>query len=104
VGQARLVVFSLRATPARPAAGRVFTLRFRVQLGRAGPALASGTALCRGRVGTSSLRLVAHAFRRGYVTCAWRIPATARAKTVRLQVGASGSSKAVRVVRSYRVG
>jgi len=104
VGRARLVVFSLRATPARPAAERVFTLRFRVRLGRAGSTLASGTALCRGRIGTSSLRLVAHTFRRGYVTCAWRIPATARGKTVRLQVGASRFGKSVRVVRFYSVG
>lgn len=101
--QSRLVVVSLRAAPARPAPSRVFTLRFRIRVGASGPAVPSGVALCRGRIGSSSLRTVTHTFRRGVVTCAWRIPATARGKTLLAHVGASRGTRAVRVTRAYRV-
>ncbi len=102
--QARLVVFSLRATPARPAVARAFSLRFRVRLGPAGSPLQSGTALCSAHIGSSSLRVLAHTFRQGFVTCTWRIPATAGGKTLRTVVGASRAGKTVRMVRTYRVG
>lgn len=99
----RLVAFSVRATPARPAAGRTFALRFRVRLGATGSALRSGSVLCRARLGSAPLLATAHAFRGGFATCAWRIPPGGRGKSVRLTVTASRAGKTARVTRSYRV-
>ena len=102
-GLAKLVVYSLRAVPARPAAGARFTLRFRVRPGPSGTPLQAGRALCGARIGSSALRLVTGTFARGLVTCTWKIPATAGGRRVRATIGATRGGRTARSAVSYRV-
>lgn len=103
--QTRLLVLrsSLRPLPLRPLAGRPFTLRFRVRLGPAGAFVPSGKALCKARIGTSTLRTTRSLFARGFVTCTWRLPVTAANRRVLLLVGAVRGQRAVRTAFSYPV-
>jgi hypothetical protein len=73
------------ATPARPAAGKAFTVGTRVTRGDNGAALASGTVSCTVRVGTAPLRATGRVSN-GVALCAMRIPKTAKGKLVRVTV------------------
>ncbi len=73
------------ATPARPAAGKAFTVGTRVTRGDNGAALASGTVACTVRVGTAPLRATGRVSN-GVAVCAMKIPKTAKGKLVRVTV------------------
>jgi len=65
-------------------AGRVFTVRFRVDT-LTGPA-ERATVRCSARVGRTALRVAAKRWTRGLATCAWRLPKTSRGKLLRASV------------------
>jgi hypothetical protein len=73
------------ATPARPAAGKAFTVGTRVTRGDNGAALASGTVTCTVRVGTAPLRATGRVSN-GVAVCAMKIPKTAKGKLIRVTV------------------
>lgn len=73
------------AVPAKPAAGRPFTVGTRVTRGDNGAALASGTVTCTVRVGTAPLRATGRV-RNGVAICAMQLPKTAKGKLVRVTV------------------
>jgi hypothetical protein len=73
------------AVPAKPAAGRPFTVGTRVTRGDNGAALPSGTVTCTVRVGTAPLRATGRV-RNGVAVCAMQLPKTAKGKVVRVTV------------------
>jgi hypothetical protein len=78
-----LVVKSLKPTPARPVAGRSFTLRLVAARSDSGAVVQNGRVTCVGRVGTARLKAAAQRVQGGAATCTWSIPANAKGKTFR---------------------
>ncbi len=78
-----LVVRSLRPTPARPAAGKTFSLRLVAARSDTGAVVRNGRVTCVGRLGSARLRAQVQAVQGGAATCTWNIPATAKGKTFR---------------------
>ena len=76
------------AVPAKPAAGRRFTVGMRVTRGDNGAALASGMVTCTVRVGTAPLRATGR-LRNGVAVCATQLPKTAKGKLLRVTVKVS---------------
>jgi hypothetical protein len=74
-------------------AGRIFTLRFRVDT-LTGPA-DRGAVRCTARVGRTSLRPTAKRWTRGLATCAWRLPKTSRGKLLRASIRVDSRGKTV---------
>jgi hypothetical protein len=75
----RLLSTRLQTIPVVARAGRVFTVRVRVTTDLGTP-VRSGTIRCAARAGKTSLRPIAKRWKRGYATCTWRLPKTARGK------------------------
>ena len=78
-----LVVKSLRPTPAKPVAGRPFTLRLVAARSDTGAAVQNGRVTCVGRLGSARLTAQVQRVQGGAATCTWNLPATAKGKTFR---------------------
>jgi hypothetical protein len=80
---ARLVVKSLKPSPAKPAAGSSFTLRLVATRSDTGAAVQNGRVTCVGRVGSARLKAQVQRVQGGAAVCTWTIPASAKGKTFR---------------------
>ena len=78
-----LVVRSLKPIPARPAAGRPFTLRLVAARSDTGAVVQNGRVTCVGRAGNVRLKAKVQRVQGGAATCTWNIPAGAKGKTFR---------------------
>jgi hypothetical protein len=78
-----LVVRSLKPTPARPVAGRSFTLRLVAARSDTGAVVQNGRVTCIGRVGSARLKATVQRVQGGAATCTWNIPANAKGKAFR---------------------
>jgi hypothetical protein len=78
-----LVVRSLKPTPAKPAAGKPFTLRLVAARSDTGAVVQNGRVTCVGRVGSARLKAQVQRVQGGAATCTWNLPATAKGKTFR---------------------
>jgi hypothetical protein len=78
-----LVVKSLKAVPARPAAGKPFSLRLVAARSDTGAAVQNGRVTCVGRVGNARLKPQVARVVAGAATCTWNIPARAKGKPFR---------------------
>lgn len=90
------------AVPAKPAAGKPFTVGTRVTRGDNGAALASGTVTCTVRVGTAPLRATGR-FRNGVAICEMRLPKTAKGKLLRVTLKVSFQGVSTTKAYSARV-
>ena len=80
---ATLVVRSLKATPAKPAAGKPFTLRLVAARSDTGAVVRNGRVTCVGRIGNARLRARVQSVQGGAAVCTWNLPAMAKDKTFR---------------------
>ena len=94
-----LVVKSFRPTPARPAAGRPFTLRLVAARSDSGAVVQNGRVTCVGKLGNLRLRATVQRVQGGAATCTWSIPANARGKTFRGSV--TVSFEGLKAAQSY---
>ncbi|HUG65577.1 MAG TPA: hypothetical protein VMK83_10200 [Gaiellaceae bacterium] len=78
-----LVVRNLRPTPARPTAGRPFTLRLIAARSDTKAVVQNGRVTCVGRIGNARLRARVQRVQGGAAVCTWNIPPGAKAKTFR---------------------
>ena len=78
-----LVVRTLKPTPAKPVAGRPFTLKLVAARSDTGAAVQNGRVTCVGRVGAARLTAQLQRVQGGAATCTWNIPANAKGKTFR---------------------
>jgi len=78
-----LVVRSLKPSPAKPVAGRSFTLRLVAARSDTGAVVQNGRVTCVGRLGTARLRAQVQRVQGGAATCTWNLPASAKGKTFR---------------------
>jgi hypothetical protein len=81
-----LVVKSMKPTPAKPVAGRPFTLRLVAARSDTGAAVQNGRVTCVGRLGSARLKAQVQRVQGGAATCTWNLPATAKGKTLRASV------------------
>ena len=84
-----LVVRSLKPTPARPVAGRPFTLKLVAARSDTGARVQNGRVACVGRVGAARLTAQLQRVQGGAATCTWNIPANAKGTTFRGSVTVS---------------
>jgi hypothetical protein len=84
--------------PARPTAGKLFTVSATV-VRNDGRSVASGRTVCRATISGQALRTAAAAFRGGVARCSFRIPTTARGKTLRIAM--TITSGGLRVTRTF---
>jgi hypothetical protein len=96
---ARLVVRSLKPSPAKPAAGKPFTLRLVAARSDTGAVVRNGRVTCIGRIGSARLRAQIQAVQGGAATCTWNLPATAKGKTFRGSVAVA--FEGLRASQSY---
>ena len=84
---------AVAAIPAKPAAGKPFTVRTKVTRGDTGGPLTTGSVTCTVRVGTAPLRATGKVAA-GVASCAMNLPKTAKGKTVKvtLKVNLQGVS------------
>ena len=94
-----LVVRSLKPTPAKPAAGRPFTLKLVAARSDTGAVVQNGRVTCVGRVGSARLKASVQRVQGGAATCTWTIPATAKGKTFRGSV--TVSFEGLKAAQSY---
>jgi hypothetical protein len=94
-----LVVRSSGANPVRPKAGGTYTA-FATVARNDGQPMQAGRTTCRGAIGATTLRPTKPgSLAGGRATCAYRIPKTAKGKTIRVTITVtSGGLKAVRTV------
>ena len=94
-----LVVRSSGSQPVRPKAGGTYTA-FAVVARNDGQPMQAGTTTCRGTIAGKSLRPTRSGrLAGGRATCVYRIPKTAKGKTIRVTITVtSGGLKAVRTV------
>jgi hypothetical protein len=78
-----LVVKSLKPTPAKPAAGKPFTLRLVAARSDTGAVVQNGRVTCLGRLGSARLTASVQRVQAGAATCTWNIPANAKGKSFR---------------------
>lgn len=78
-----LAVTGFRMSPARPRAGRLFSVQMRLIRTDTGQLVRSGRVSCRATINRRAIRLASRGFRRGWARCAWRLPRSARGKTLR---------------------
>ncbi len=78
-----LVVRKLAPTPAKPTAGKAFTLRLVAARSDTGAVVQNGKVSCVGRVGNARLKAQVQRVVAGAATCTWKIPAKAKRKTFR---------------------
>jgi hypothetical protein len=93
-----LVVRSSGARPLQPSAGKLYT-RFAV-VGRSDNApVQAGSATCRATIAGKALRATSAGFAGGRATCTFRIPRTAKGKTIRITI--TVRSQGLAVTRSF---
>jgi hypothetical protein len=94
-----LVVKKLTPSPARPSAGRPFTLRLVAARSDTGAVVQNGRVTCIGRIGNARIKAQVQRVVAGAATCTWNLPATAKGKTFRgsVSVGFEG----LRATQSY---
>ena len=80
---ASLVAKKLTAVPAKPVAGKRFTLRLVAARSDTGAVVQNGRVTCIGRVGSARLTATVARVVAGAATCTWNIPATASGKSFR---------------------
>lgn len=78
-----LVVRSLRPTPARPTAGRQFTLRLVAARSDTNAVVQNGRVTCVGRIGKARLKAQVQRVVGGAAVCTWNIGPKAKGKTFR---------------------
>lgn len=78
-----LVVKSLKPTPAKPVAGKPFTLRLVAARSDTGATVQNGRVTCVGRLGSARLTATVQRVQGGAATCTWNLPASAKGKTFR---------------------
>lgn len=78
-----LVVRNLKPTPARPRAGRAFTLRLTAVRSDTNAAVQNGRVTCVGRIGKARLRAQVQRVVGRAAVCTWNIPAGAKGKSFR---------------------
>jgi hypothetical protein len=83
VTPATLVVRRFKAAPARPAAGKPFTLRLVAARSDSGAVVQNGRVKCVGRAGNVRLRARVARVMAGAATCTWNIPPKAKGKPFR---------------------
>ena len=83
VAKPTLVVRKLITTPAKPLAGRNFTMRLTAARSDTGAVLQNGRVTCVGRAGTTRLRAQVAQVTGGAAVCTWLIPANAKGKAFR---------------------
>lgn len=83
VTPATLLVKRFSAIPARPAAGKPFTLRLVAARSDSGATVQNGRVTCIGRVGKARVTATLARVVAGAATCTWRIPQTATGKSFR---------------------
>jgi hypothetical protein len=94
-----LVVRNLKPTPARPAAGRAFTLRLTAVRSDTNAAVQNGRVTCVGRVGNARLRAQVQRVIGRAAVCTWSIPANAGGKSFRGSVAVT--FEGLRAVQGY---
>jgi hypothetical protein len=95
----QLLVRKLATTPARPAAGREFTLRLTTVRSDTGAVVQGGRVTCVGRAGNARLKPTTARVVGGAAVCTWQIPANAKGKTFRGSI--SIVFEGLRATRSY---
>jgi Tol biopolymer transport system component len=97
----RWQVVRTASTPARPVAGRRFTLRA-VIAEPTGDPIEQATVTCRATLGGRALPAAVRRFSPSLVTCAWNVPRATRGQTLRVgfdvRSGRSGTTHAQRIV------
>jgi hypothetical protein len=83
IARPTIVVKRFATTPAKPAAGKSFSLRLRAARSDTGAAIRGGRLTCTGRVASSSLRAQTARFVGNEAVCTWKIPPNAAGKTFR---------------------
>ncbi len=83
IGKPTLLVRRFAPTPAKPAAGKSFSLRLQAARSDTGALLQGGRVTCVGRVGSAALRARSGGFVGREAVCTWGIPARAKGKTFR---------------------
>jgi len=78
-----LVVRGLKPTPAKPAAGKPFTLRLVAARSDTGAVVKNGRVTCVGRLGSARVTAQVQRVQGGAATCTWNLPASAQGKTFR---------------------
>jgi len=94
-----LVVKKLTRSPARPTAGKAFTLRLVAARSDTGAAVQNGKVTCVGRVGNARLKAQIQGVIGGASVCAWQIPPAAKGKTFRGSVAVV--FEGLKAARSY---
>jgi hypothetical protein len=79
----QLVVRRVSNIPARPVAGRTFTMRLTAARSDTGAIVQNGRVTCLGRAGNVRLRATTARVVAGAATCTWPIPARAKGRTFR---------------------
>jgi hypothetical protein len=79
----KLVVKQFTHTPARPVAGKPFTLRLTAARSDTGSVLQGGRVVCVGRIGSARIVATTHRVTGGAAVCTFRIPKTAIGKAFR---------------------
>lgn len=99
-----LTARAVKSVPARPRAGARFSLSMLVIRTDTGAALRTGAVRCHARAGARRARLLVKGLRRGRASCAWRVPAGTRGRTLRASVRVSFGGAAVtrRVAKRIR--
>jgi hypothetical protein len=95
----QLLVRKLATAPARPAAGREFTLRLTTVRSDTGAVVQGGRVTCVGRAGNARLKPTTARVVGGAAVCTWQIPANAKGKTFRGSI--SIVFEGLRATRSY---
>jgi hypothetical protein len=94
-----LVVRSLKPAPAKPVAGRPFTLKLVAARSDTGAVVQNGRVTCVGRVGSARLKAQVQRVQGGAATCTWKIPANAKGKGFRGSV--TVSFEGLKAAQSY---
>lgn len=98
----RLTATKPVGAPARPVAGRAFSMSSVVKRQDTGATLTSGTVACVVRIGTARVRAVGR-FAGGRARCALTVPRTAKGKTLRGTMTIRSAGGTVTVPFSFRV-
>jgi hypothetical protein len=94
-----LVVRSLKPTPAKPAAGKPFTLRLVAARSDTGAVVKNGRVTCVGRLGSARVTAQVQRVQGGAATCTWNLPASAQGKNFRGTV--SVAFEGLKATQSY---
>jgi len=98
-----LVVRSLKPTPARPIAGRPFTLRLVAARSDTNAVVQNGRVTCVGRIGNARLRAQVQRVQGRAAVCTWNLPLGAKGKTFRGSVSVSFEGLRAQQAYSARV-